>query len=187
MTQCRCAYPDDTDPAAHIGCPIHATYTSAEVKVLTETATRLGRELGRREALDEPERDILALSRWVDSSPAYTGVSDESANWRRITKLVEEAGEAVNAYAGSLGENPRKGRTHSLHDVQRELYDVALASLGAIAHLRGNTDASGVLEGLHHHIESVAIRAGVTRPASGASSGGLTGSGVGTGDTEGEE
>jgi hypothetical protein len=30
-----------------------ATYTAAEVKVLTETATRLGREIGRKEALDE--------------------------------------------------------------------------------------------------------------------------------------
>jgi hypothetical protein len=39
-----------------------ATYTAAEVKVLTETATRLGREIGRKEALDEAADLVDALS-----------------------------------------------------------------------------------------------------------------------------
>ena len=145
-----------------------ATYTAAEVKVLTETATKVAYTLGRKDVLSQADGGILALSRWVDSSPGYNGVSSEAADWRRITKLVEEAGEAVSAYAGSLGENPRKGRTHSLDDVLSELYDVALASLGAIAHLRGNSDDAEVLAGLCCHIEAVAIRAGVAPLPSGA-------------------
>jgi hypothetical protein len=74
----------------------NATYTAAEVKVLTETARRLGRELGRREALTEVA-DEMALeqeySRFVTlqtdhdtwrvllaaktDSPASGAVSDE--------------------------------------------------------------------------------------------------------------
>lgn len=115
---------------------------------------------------DEPYADprdaaIVALSRWVDGSPSYVGVSPEAISWRRITKLVEEAGEVINAFGGSLGENPRKGQTHTLADVEHELLDVALSALGALAHLRGNSHSAGLMSALEAHAVSRAERAGL--------------------------
>lgn len=99
--------------------------------------------------------------RWAHEHPAYDGVSPEAVNWRRITKLVEEAGEVIEAFGGTLAENPRKGRTHTAADVEHELLDVALSALGALAHLRGNADDCGVMASLAEHIESRAARAGL--------------------------
>lgn len=53
----------------------------------------------------------------------------------RIMKINEEAGEAVQAWIGVLGQNPRKGVTHTTDDVVKELADVAFAALVAIASL----------------------------------------------------
>ncbi|WP_245674393.1 MazG-like family protein [Actinoplanes rectilineatus] len=39
----------------------------------------------------------------------------------RIAKIMEEAGEAVQAWGGVLGQNPRKGVTHTVGDVVGEL------------------------------------------------------------------
>lgn len=110
---------------------------------------------------------LVALSRWIDESPAYEGVSTEAVDWRRITKLVEEAGEVIEAYAGWLGENPRKGKTHTLADVEHELLDVAVSALGAIVHLRGNAPDCEVMGDLVRHIESRAERAGLSPRAVG--------------------
>ncbi|HEX5206109.1 MAG TPA: hypothetical protein VFW27_39805 [Actinoplanes sp.] len=53
----------------------------------------------------------------------------------RILKIVEEAGEAAAAWIGTLGQNPRKGITHSRQDVADELGDVAFTALVAAASL----------------------------------------------------
>ena len=53
----------------------------------------------------------------------------------RILKIVEEAGEAAAAWAGTLGQNPRKGVTHTRQDVADELGDVASTALVAAASL----------------------------------------------------
>ncbi|MFF5085487.1 MazG nucleotide pyrophosphohydrolase domain-containing protein [Actinoplanes sp. NPDC000266] len=53
----------------------------------------------------------------------------------RILKIVEEAGEAAAAWIGTLGQNPRKGVTHSRQDVADELGDVAFTALVAAASL----------------------------------------------------
>jgi hypothetical protein len=126
-------------------------------RMVTAAAASLERDSGA----DVRDQPIVELSRWVDNSPAYEGVSAEAVNWRRITKLVEEAGEVVEAFGGTLAENPRKGRTHTLADVEHELLDVALSALGALAHLRGNADQCGVMASLEAHAESRAARAGL--------------------------
>ncbi len=101
---------------------------------------------------------VVALSEWVTGSyPSDT--SRESVLWRRITKVNEEAGEVVNAFAGSLGENPRKGVTHTQVDVIEELLDTAVASLGAVEELTGNNGLS--MQMLDSHIIKVGMRAGV--------------------------
>jgi NTP pyrophosphatase (non-canonical NTP hydrolase) len=53
----------------------------------------------------------------------------------RIMKITEEAGEATQAWIGVLGQNPRKGVTHTTGDVVGELADVVFTALVAIASL----------------------------------------------------
>lgn len=50
----------------------------------------------------------------------------------RIMKLCEEAGEAAQAWIGYVGQNPRKGHTHTIDDVIAELVDVMLTAAVAI-------------------------------------------------------
>jgi hypothetical protein len=50
----------------------------------------------------------------------------------RMLKLTEEAGEAAGAWIGLLGQNPRKGVTHTREDVAAELADAAFTALVAI-------------------------------------------------------
>ncbi|WBB68962.1 MazG-like family protein [Micromonospora sp. WMMD812] len=62
----------------------------------------------------------------------------------RILKLTEEAGEAAGAWIGLLGQNPRKGVTHTREDVAAELADVAFTALVAVESL--GLDARTVLD-----------------------------------------
>lgn len=81
--------------------------------------------------------DVTAISRLIDDSyPA--GLDAETRRWRRCLKTAEEVGELTEALLGLVGENPRKGVTHEMAQVRKELFDVALAALGAVAHLDGN-------------------------------------------------
>jgi NTP pyrophosphatase (non-canonical NTP hydrolase) len=76
--------------------------------------------------------DVEAITNWIDDSNA--GMSGEADDGMRLLKLVEEAGEVAEAYIGMMGQNPRKGVTHDMHDVQLELADVAITALCAIQH-----------------------------------------------------
>jgi NTP pyrophosphatase (non-canonical NTP hydrolase) len=98
---------------------------------------------------------LVFLSQWIDS--AFAGRDPEVIAWARIAKIMEEGGEVVAAYIGATGQNPRKGVTHSISDVQKELLDVALTALGAYEHL--NHDTGLAIEHLLQHIEKVADRA----------------------------
>ncbi|KWT63165.1 hypothetical protein ADL21_04510 [Streptomyces albus subsp. albus] len=67
---------------------------------------------------------VRAVTAWLD---AHNGTGeDETA--ARLLKVGEELGEAVQAYLGSTGQNPRKGITHTRADVAAELCDVILAA-----------------------------------------------------------
>jgi len=80
------------------------------------------------------EGAIRKISDLIDSTYPVN-LNPEAWRWRRCAKVVEEAGEVVEALLGLTGENPRKGVTHTENDLVLELLDVALASLGAVAHL----------------------------------------------------
>ncbi|WP_111026743.1 MazG-like family protein [Curtobacterium sp. MCBD17_040] len=82
------------------------------------------------------------LSTWIDASYP-SDLPPELVARRRIRKLVEEVGEAGAALCGAVGENPRKGVTHTFDDVKGELLDVAVTALGALEHLDGNRGGSG--------------------------------------------
>jgi NTP pyrophosphatase (non-canonical NTP hydrolase) len=83
-------------------------------------------------------QDVARISRWMDESKSYEGIDSEAHLWRRCMKISEETGEVFEALSGTLGENPRKGVTHSMDDVVDELLDVAMAALGAVEHITGN-------------------------------------------------
>jgi NTP pyrophosphatase (non-canonical NTP hydrolase) len=86
--------------------------------------------------------DAVRASRdWLD---AANGAEPPELTCR-ILKVTEEAGEAAAAWIGVLGQNPRKGVTHTRQDVAGELADVALTALVAIESL--GLDARRALNG----------------------------------------
>jgi hypothetical protein len=64
----------------------------------------------------------------------------------QMLKLQEELGEAVAAWIGYTGQNLRKGITHESIDVQRELIDVLLTALVALATVSPGADISVINE-----------------------------------------
>ncbi|RAO34300.1 hypothetical protein PSN13_03167 [Micromonospora saelicesensis] len=75
---------------------------------------------------------------WLDAANG-TGQTELTC---RILKLTEEAGEASAAWIGLLGQNPRKGVTHTREDVAAELADVAFTALVAIESLGLNAQTA---------------------------------------------
>jgi len=100
---------------------------------------------------------ITALSRWIDEG--NVGRDPEAATWARIAKITEEAGEVVAALIGATGQNPRKGVTHTMSDVEDELLDVALTALAALEHVRGHDGRS--LDLLDDKVTRTLTRAGL--------------------------
>lgn len=105
--------------------------------------------------------EVVALSRWIDAPNAHR--DPEAQAWSRIAKVAEEHGEAVAAYIGAIGQNPRKGVTHTVDDVVDELLDVALTALAAVEHLREHDGAALTL--LETKLDRVAQRAGLVPAA----------------------
>lgn len=77
---------------------------------------------------------IRQLSDLIDSTYS-PDLDPEAHTYRRVNKIVEEVGEVQEALFAVYGENPRKGQVDHLNYVIAELLDVALAALGAVAHL----------------------------------------------------
>jgi NTP pyrophosphatase (non-canonical NTP hydrolase) len=79
--------------------------------------------------VDDVVRETVSASvRWLD---AHHG-NGQYQQTLRILKVTEEAGEVAQAWIGMIGQNPRKGVTHSSREVADELADVALTALVAI-------------------------------------------------------
>ncbi|WP_422739934.1 MazG-like family protein [Micromonospora sp. WMMD729] len=89
-----------------------------------------------------------AARSWLDAANG-TGETELTC---RILKLTEEAGEASAAWIGLLGQNPRKGVTHTREDVAAELADVVFTALVAIESL--GLDARTVLESCANKVRS---------------------------------
>jgi NTP pyrophosphatase (non-canonical NTP hydrolase) len=101
--------------------------TDPDRKDVTDDA-RTGRDGDQEPGIWEA---ITAARAWLDD---HNGDAAPELGLR-ILKIVEEAGEAAAAWIGSLGQNPRKGITHSRQDVADELGDVAFTALVAAASL----------------------------------------------------
>ena len=100
--------------------------------------------------MDEAWDAIGEITEWLDSAST---LPPEQERLLRIMKITEEAGEVTQAVIGAIGQNPRKGVTHTWDDVTAELSDVILTSMVALATL--NPDP-GKLFG--EHLNRVADR-----------------------------
>jgi NTP pyrophosphatase (non-canonical NTP hydrolase) len=87
---------------------------------------------------------------WLDANRT---LPPETEKLLRIMKLTEETGEVTQAVTGTLGQNPRKGVTHTWDDVQAELCDVMFTAMVALATL--TPDAREVF---NSHLARVADR-----------------------------
>ncbi len=111
------------------------------------------------EDVDEMDRRLIDISRWVDESPANAARDPEARTWGRLAKVAEEAGEVVAAYVGATGQNPRKGVSDTMDHVAEELLDVALTALAAYAHVRPGHSPMRALEA---HLVGRMHRAGLS-------------------------
>jgi NTP pyrophosphatase (non-canonical NTP hydrolase) len=89
--------------------------------------------------MNEYSKELTDIIEYIDTS-LDRGVSDLyreqplAQDWARVSKVLEEAGEAVDALIGVTGQNPRKGPYGTAEDLLDELADVALTGLYAIQH-----------------------------------------------------
>jgi NTP pyrophosphatase (non-canonical NTP hydrolase) len=75
---------------------------------------------------------VNRLRDWLDEQ---SPVSGDLAKAMRVLKIGEEFGEVAEALHGAMKANPRKGASHTWDDVHKELVDVAITSLIALASL----------------------------------------------------
>ncbi|MEU9036698.1 MazG-like family protein [Streptomyces sp. NPDC048352] len=73
---------------------------------------------------------VHKLREWLDSEDqAAAG----DVKLLRVLKIGEEFGEAAQAITGALGANPRKGHSNTWQDVEKELSDVIVTAMVALA------------------------------------------------------
>lgn len=92
---------------------------------------------------------IEAADRWLDAEVSSPYQRQPLAqDWARVSKVVEEAGEAISALILHTGQNPRKPQVASSLEMLEELGDVMITALLAVQHFTKDTLAtSSVLEG----------------------------------------
>lgn len=108
-------------------------------------------------------RDILTtVDDWLDGGDVAPAYKDQplAQDWARITKVAEEAGEAVSALIGCTGQNPRKGVCGAWDDVLDELADVFCTAAFAIQHCTKDADrtaeilANSLAKAMHRAMEA---------------------------------
>ena len=79
---------------------------------------------------------VDGLWAWLEAEQAVRG---REGLLLRMLKLSEEVGEVAEAVIGAVGQNPRKGVTHTWEDVEAELCDVVITALVALRTLTPDT------------------------------------------------
>jgi len=106
--------------------------------------------------MDDYALDIVnQLVEWIDTAST---LPPETERLLRIMKLSEEVGEVAEAVTGVIGQNPRKGITHSWQDVQSELCDVILTAMVALTTV--SPDARKVFAERLEHVAERSLAAG---------------------------
>jgi len=98
----------------------------------------------------DPWDTIGRLHDWLES---HNQRAPQEALLLRMLKLSEEVGEVSEAVIGAMGQNPRKGTSHTWDDVRAELCDVIVTAMVALRTL--TPDAEAVLAA---HLRRVAER-----------------------------
>ena len=93
-----------------------------------------------------------SVRRFAAHLDEVNGTSDHERALR-LMKLSEEVGEVTEAYIGMIGQNPRKGVTHTREDVAEELCDVVISAMVALCSF--TEDPAGALR---DRIEAVDAR-----------------------------
>ncbi|MEU9592600.1 MazG-like family protein [Streptomyces sp. NPDC048219] len=108
---------------------------------------------------DDPWTTVDALWTWLEADQPVGG---REGLLLRMLKLSEEVGEVAEAVIGTMGQNPRKGVTHTWEDVEAELCDVVITAMVAL-----RTLTPGAREVFGRHLARVAGRSlgGPARPA----------------------
>lgn len=102
-------------------------------------------------------QDLRDMSQRIDDEPRNKKNTDvENFLLRTTVKLAEEYGELGEAIIGVLGQNPRKGYTHTYDHVDKELLDIATTALGAWEHRHGNNGMA--VKALAAHVAGVRQR-----------------------------
>lgn len=111
--------------------------------------------------MDEHVWDTVdRLVAWLD---AASTLPHDTERLLRVMKLSEEVGETTQALTGVLGQNPRKGVTHTWQDVENELCDVILTAMVALTTL--NPDARKVFAERLSHVAERSLGTGTAHPA----------------------
>jgi len=86
---------------------------------------------------------VHAVDAWLDDSVSDVyQVQPQAQDWARISKIGEELGEAIQAFIGATGQNPRKGITNDMEAVLDELADTVFTGILAIQHFTKNTSVT---------------------------------------------
>lgn len=75
---------------------------------------------------------ITQLRKWLDEN-VPSEQTERERRLLRVLKIGEEYGEVAEALHGAMGANPRKGQSHTWVDVEKELCDVIVTSMVALA------------------------------------------------------
>jgi NTP pyrophosphatase (non-canonical NTP hydrolase) len=97
---------------------------------------------------------------WDHLARLHSGFLADIDEQMLIMKIAEEFGEAVQAYIGVTGQNPRKGIYATRDDVQKELADVIVTAGIAMIGMSGG-DADEARAHLEKRLALVTERAGV--------------------------
>lgn len=92
------------------------------------------------------QSQIKALDDYLDANVSQQYKDQPLAqDWARLAKVAEELGEAIQAFIGVTGQNPRKGFTGSEDDVDKELVDVALTAILCLQHRTKDVDVTATI------------------------------------------
>lgn len=97
---------------------------------------------------------------WDHLARLHSGFLADIDEQTLIMKIAEEFGEAVQAYIGITGQNPRKGVYGTREDVQKELADVIVTTGIAMIAVAGG-DAEEARAYLEKRLNVVTERVGV--------------------------
>ncbi|MEU0396511.1 MazG-like family protein [Streptomyces sp. NPDC006208] len=101
---------------------------------------------------DDTWTRVERLRTWLDDNSDSATAAD--TRLLRVLKIGEEFGEVAEALHGAMGASPRKGASHTWEDVHKELADVIVTSMVALATL--SPDAEKILDArLQHLVERV--------------------------------